>query len=360
MTREDRGATDPDTREGSAMDVLTETDLELVDAVQINPRASWAAIGSALGLSPVTAARHWKSLTASGAAWTCATMGSDWARGAFVELACPHGGTDEIVRLLCEMPEVLTVGRTTGDFDLYVISVSPTVQALRTFLFETIAKLEVRRVRSHVYSQIFGGPAWRLRVLNRTTAARVREESPRQLPHTAVDPQDRRLFLALGADARRPYPELAEELGSTPQAVRRRMDRMRRRDQIAFRADMARPLAGFPLAALLWLKVPDADVESVGRDLGRWAEVRFCAPVVSAANLVLIVNLRSPEHLDSFVGKLFSTHGGVEIADRRLVLRLEKVHGHLLDSEGRSRRVVPVDPWAGQAEGPDGPGPDRP
>jgi DNA-binding Lrp family transcriptional regulator len=327
------------------VEVLTEADLALVDAVQISPRASWAVIGRALDVSPVTAARHWKSLTASGAAWTTATMGPDWAQGAFVELSCPPRGVEETVRLLCEMPEVLTVGRTTGDFDLYVITVSPTVAALRSFLFERLAVLDVRHARSHVYTQIFGGPMWRLRVLNRTTADEVRQEPPSPLRPTPVEPEDRRLFLALGADARRSYADLADEFATTPQAVRRQLDRMRRRGQIAFRADMARPLAGYPLAALLWLKVPDALVEGVGRDLVRWAEIRFCAPVVSESNLVLVVNLRSPEHLTVFTTKLAATHPGVTVTEKRLVLRLEKVHGHVLDEEGRSRRVVPVDPW---------------
>ncbi|MER6442334.1 Lrp/AsnC family transcriptional regulator [Streptomyces sp. NPDC001185] len=327
------------------MDVLTEADLELVDAVQINPRASWAAIGRALDVSPVTAARHWQTLTTSGAVWTCATMGPDWARGAFVELSCVPGSTNETVRRLCDMPQVLTVGRTTGDFDLYVITVSPTAAALRSFLFETVAELGVRRARSHVYTQIYGGPRWRLRVLNRTIAEQVRQDPPRPLRPSPVEPEERRLFLALGADARRPYTDLAEELQTTPQMVRRQLERMQRRDQIAFRADMARPLAGFPLAALLWLEVPDADLEAIGRDLGRRAEVRFCAPVVSEMNLVLVVNLRSPEDVSDFARKLIAAYPGVTIADRRLVLHLEKVHGHLLDAEGRSRHVVPVDPW---------------
>jgi len=46
--------------EGSAK--LSEADLALVNALQVQPRASWSLIGKALGVGPVTVARHWERL----------------------------------------------------------------------------------------------------------------------------------------------------------------------------------------------------------------------------------------------------------------------------------------------------------
>jgi DNA-binding Lrp family transcriptional regulator len=325
---------------------LSETDLALVDAVQVNPRATWATIGGTLNVSAVTAARRWKALCASGAAWTGSTMGPELARGAFLELSCRPGGAAAVIEQLCERPDVLTVGRMLGEYDMYAITVAPTVESLKRSLFEDLSALGVHRMNAHVYPTIFGGQTWRLRILNRAMTERVREEAMRPLRSTPIDASDRRLFLALAHDGRRSYADLADEFGTTSQAVRRQVERMRRQGVLEFRADMARPLAGWPLAALLWLKVPDSLLEPVGRDLGAWAETRFCAPVVNDANLALILNLRSPEHLNVLVNRLTTAHPEIMVTERRLVLHLSKVHGHILDGEGRSRRIVPVDPWA--------------
>jgi len=42
--------------------VLSEIDLQLLHALQINPRAPWNIIGLVLGVSPATAARRWERL----------------------------------------------------------------------------------------------------------------------------------------------------------------------------------------------------------------------------------------------------------------------------------------------------------
>lgn len=50
----------------SGTEPLSEAELELIDALQINPRASWVDLGQATGSDPATAARRWQRLTGSG------------------------------------------------------------------------------------------------------------------------------------------------------------------------------------------------------------------------------------------------------------------------------------------------------
>lgn len=327
------------------MRALSETDLELVDALQVNPRASWNAVAAPLGVSALTASRRWKALTADGLAWSEATPGPQLFRGVFLELACRPGTADAVVHALNEMPDVVTVGRLAGEFDLYAIAVAPTLAALRSLLWRRVDRLDVARKRAHVYTHVYGGQHWRLTVLNREQAAQLRDTPAKPLPEAVVDAEDRRLFRALTRDARRSYVELAEDLGSTPQAVRRQLTRMRRRGSLAFRTDVARPAAGWPVAALLRLSVPDEHVHSVGRAVGALPETRFCAPVIAAANLVLIVNLRAAELLQHFVAELTTRHPLMSVAERSTVLQLAKVHGRVLDESGHCVRIVPVDPW---------------
>jgi DNA-binding Lrp family transcriptional regulator len=327
------------------LDVIREADLELVDAVQVNPRASWSAIGAALGISPLTAARRWHTLCDQGIAWSGSTMGPALFRGAFVELSCRPSATEDVLARLHAMPDVLTVGRTAGDFDLYAITVAPTPAALRSLLWDRIDRLDVVRKRAQVYTRVHGGPDWRLTVLNRSQTDQIREVVPRAPRQSPTTPADRALFLALAADARRTHADLAAELDSTPHAVRRQLDRLRRHGRIAFRADVARPPAGWPYAALLHLNVPDEQLHTVGRELGARPETRFCAAVAGPATMVLVVNVRAPEHLTDIVVQITAGHPGVTVADRSMILQLTKVNGRLLDVDGRSTGIVPVDPW---------------
>jgi hypothetical protein len=131
--------------------------------------------------------------------------------------------------------------------------------------------------------------------------------------------------------------------------VRRRLDLLLRSGWVSLRADLARPLAGWPLAALVWLAVPHAARPQLAHDLGTRAAVRFCASTVSSANLVAIVNLRAPEELDDVLIALSTDLPSVVVCEYRLILRLHKVNGHILDTDGRSVRVIPVDPWTAEA-----------
>jgi DNA-binding Lrp family transcriptional regulator len=327
------------------VELFSETDLELVDALQLNPRASWEKVGAALGLSAVTVARRWAALTAKRLAWTGSVLGPALFRGAFIEVRCHAGTVDSVAETLSQLPDVITVARTAGEYDLYAITVAATTDALTASLFGPIAELDVARTTSHVYWRVYGGPQWRLSVLNPVQSSglatgKVRAERP-----PVVSAADRELLLALAGDARRSHTELADELDSTPQTVRRQLLRMERAGVMSFRADLARPAAGWPLLALLWLAVPDAELDSVGRDLGSWTETRFCAAVAATATLVLVLNLRTPEHLAGLAARIRRQHPSADIVDRRLVLRMLKLNGRMLDSDGRSRRLVPVDPW---------------
>lgn len=328
------------------MDVLREPDLELVDALQVNPRASWSTVGSVLGLSPLTAARRWRALCADGVAWTGSTMGPALFRGAFIELACRPGAAETILARLCAMPDVITVGRTAGEFDLYAIVAAPTPAALTSVLWTRLDHLEVVRKRVLVYSRVFGGPEWRLTVLNQDQTRQIRDADQRREQHGApASAADQALFRALTGDARRPYAELATELASTPHAVRRQLARMRRAGVLTLRADMSRPMAGWPYAALLHLAVPEEQLPVVGPGIAGRPETRFCAAVLGAATMVLVVNVRRPEQTEQVVTDLRSRFPEVAVLERSLVLHLAKVNGRLLDGEGRSTGMVPVDPW---------------
>ncbi|WP_147404093.1 hypothetical protein [Nocardia panacis] len=68
--------------------------------------------------------------------------------------------------------------------------------------------------------------------------------------------------------------------------------------------------------------------------------------MAGSANLVLIVNLHSFEHLEEVLIRIAANFPTVTVTERRLVLRQVKIYGRLVDAEGRSVGIVPPDPWA--------------
>lgn len=329
--------------------VLDERDLALVDALQVNPRASWAHLAPVLDVAPITLARRWGRLAASGAAWVTVTLGQTRRTGALIEFRCAPGRAEEVALDLAERPDLITVGVTSGDYDVFALAFTATEATLPELLPHRMPlPAGVTEVRTHVMSRVLGGFRWRMGVMNHQQTDRVREP-PRVDPGAirSLGEQDRALFLALGRDGRRRHTDLARELGSTPQAIRRRLDRLGRRGDITFRCDVARPLAGWHAMALLWLSVPDADVLAVGTALSSLPETRLCALTASSHNVVLVVNLHCLEHLVELAERISRAHPCLRIADRRLVLRPVKVHGRIVDGLGRSVRAIPVDPWVG-------------
>ncbi|HEY3562147.1 MAG TPA: Lrp/AsnC family transcriptional regulator [Kribbella sp.] len=328
--------------------MLDEADLALVDALQLNPRASWASLADALELAPITLARRWQRLVDDGTAWVTVALSDRQMRGAVLELSCRPGAARAVALELAELPHVSTVGVTTGRFQVFALVLAPSLAAIADVLVRSLpVPADVTALHSHLYSGVFGGVVWRLGVINRARTEQVREPAgPAPERIRPFGEGDRRLFLALGHDGRRSYHDLATELGVSAQAVRRRLDRLRRHGDITFRCDVARPLTGWGTMAFLWLSVPDGDLPAVGRALGAMPETRHCSGVPGPANLALVVSLHSLEHLDELLARIVREHPSAAVVDRRVVLQQVKVHGRIVDELGRSVRVVPVDPWA--------------
>jgi DNA-binding Lrp family transcriptional regulator len=327
-----------------------ETDSELVDALQINSRASWATVARAVDSSALTLSRRWQKLVESGLAWSTIALSPQSSLGALVEVRCLPSQELAVANRLAQRPDVITVGVTTGDFQVYCIILAPdTASISHTLLHDLPLEHGVLRVRNNVFGSMFGGVVWRQGIISarQTDLVKVAMD-PLRSAVPQINLRDRPLFLALGKDGRRSYEELSEELGISAYAIRRRISFLLRSADITFRCDVARPLFGFPTAALLLVDVPDSEVQAFGKTVGKWPETRFCASVASASNVILILGTKSLNHLEQLLIRLEADFPSAQINDRRLVLRPVKLYGRLIEEDGRAAGVIPVDPWYSQ------------
>ncbi|MDI5961228.1 Lrp/AsnC family transcriptional regulator [Streptantibioticus silvisoli] len=344
--------------------MLSEGSLEIVDALQISPRAPWSLVGEVLQVDPVTVRRRWERLTGDGTAWVSAYVGSQASSTVttgFLEISCEPGRSHDVAHAMAHWNNVVTVQYVAGQHDLLaIVFAADFVQMSQLLLVDLPSLPGVSRVRSSLATRMFEATGqWRLGVLSAAQVRRLRTAAPRRAGSTErpFASPDRDLFRALSQDGRGSNVTLGSRLSLSARQVQRRLTALLARDEVMVRCDVARSLVGWPSAALLWFSVPEDRLEEVGRKLGARHEVRTCAALADERNLLLSVGLRSIGDLHGLVSDITAQFPYARIRERNLVLRQEKLCGHLLDAAGRTVGSVPLDPWATARDSEPCPGP---
>ncbi|WP_245790656.1 Lrp/AsnC family transcriptional regulator [Streptomyces monashensis] len=330
-------------------------DQALVHALQIAPRASWARIGTALGLDAVTVARRWQRLAEAGAAWiSChpAPALAESGQGclAFVEVDCAPGRLPQVARVLAAVPHVVALSQVSGDRDLLLNVMARDLASLTRWTTGDLAALEgVRAVRTHLAGRVHTEASrWRLRALTREQVALLTADEPHRrtaapaFPLTALD---QRLITALSVNGRATYRALAAQCDASPDTVRRHVQRLFAADLLHARCEVARPLSEWPVAVTLWGQVPAARLDEVAQRVTGMREVRLCAAVISRHNLHLVAWVRSLADAQRFEARLAERAPDLTVTDRTVALWPMKLSGHLLDEDGYRTGATPLALW---------------
>ncbi|BCJ44549.1 AsnC family transcriptional regulator [Actinoplanes ianthinogenes] len=338
---------------------LDELDYQLITALQLAPRADWQRIGAALGVDGSTAARRWNRLYRTGHAWiSClpAQLAIPGVVLAVIEVDCVAGRLPEVAAGLAGDVNIVTLEHVTGARDLLIQAAFADHAQLARYLSFRLGMLPgVAASRTQIAVTVhIEGSRWRL--------DRLTDEARQALP-THRGPAGKRAFSAddldviraLSEDPRQPAVRIAERLGLSPTTVRRRLDRLEADRSIAYRAEVARYVSGYPISVSLWGTLPPGDLGRVVGKLSGMRETRFCATLSGSANLLLVVWLRAVQEIAAFEARLGAQVPELTIIDRSVALWVMKLGGHLLDPQGRNLRAVPlgfwVDPVSDAAEG---------
>jgi DNA-binding Lrp family transcriptional regulator len=268
---------------------------------------------------------------------------------AFLEVDCEPGAAPEVTEALAAEPHLISIQHVAGAYDLWCIALAPSMADLSEYLLRRLPLHRgITRIRTHVATRVYDASRrWRLRVLNRDQVRRLAPAVPPRLPGARpLDQPDRDLFVALSADGRRSFRDLGHVLDMNPRTVQRRLNLLLASGDFTFRCDLARPLAGWHAAAVLWLSVPDDKLDIAGRRFLEWPQTRTCAAVAGPSNMLLTVGLHSLSDLHEIVTQIRSEFPFVTIVDRTLTLRQIKLYGRLLDESGRcTPAATAFDPW---------------
>ncbi|MFI0409155.1 Lrp/AsnC family transcriptional regulator [Actinomadura sp. 3N508] len=330
---------------------LDELDLALVNALQVAPRAPWAVIAKAIEISPITAARRWQRLRAGGLAWVTAYGGPFVYQDhclAFVDVDCVPAQIPHVTGKLAEMPCVASIEYASGRQDLLLTVMTSGLAALPR-LHADIGRLAgVSAVHSHVVTRFFTeGSSWEIGAISKDQRELIRDSIAHAdgMPLITPDDEDRKILLALGADGRMNYTDLADLAGMSESTVRRRMNRLLQNKIVMARCELAQGVSPYPVFVTYHATVASDALDRIGPAIAAIPEVRMCASVTSQHNLVIngwVRSIPDSHRLESFISQRFPE---VTVIGRSLTLANTKRMGWILDEAGRAVRHVPVDLW---------------
>jgi DNA-binding Lrp family transcriptional regulator len=116
-----------------------------------------------------------------------------------------------------------------------------------------------------------------------------------------LTPNDGKLLTALGEDGRATHADLAVRTGWSAATVARRLDDLLQSGAIFLDVDVDPSALGFTTSAMLWLSVPPAHLDAVGRALAEHEELAFVAATTGRTNLVAQAISAGPEALHRYL-----------------------------------------------------------
>ncbi|GAA2611970.1 AsnC family transcriptional regulator [Actinomadura fulvescens] len=335
----------PDLQDSGRLDEL---DLALIHTLQISPRAPWAAVGKALAVDPVTAARRWQRLTDSGVAWvTTYPLLTPEASPAIVEFECEPGRAEAVAEELAADPQALIVEVTSGTRDVLATVCAPTA-TLPGYLLRRVGRIAgVRRVAHYPITAVHAeGSTWRVGALDKdtetelgsgeTTTSLVPPQTPR------LDDIDWALCDRLAADGRLAVTEIARSLGIGEATARRHLNRLTKSGVLKLRCEVARAASPWPAFVWYLARTRAEDLAKVVRSLAARRERLSVTQIVGPANLLLGFALR-PADLVGFESRLTARLPALEIVDRRVVQRQVRLFGRTLDARGFAGSAASID-----------------
>jgi len=324
--------------ESRPLPVLSETDLALVSALQVAPRAPWSAIGRAVGVDPVTAARRWARLQEERLAWFVVRPSAEQLApgrdAVMLKICCRPGTQVDVAERIAAVREVYSVDLLAGEDDITVILIGKGLGAMRATVDELVGQdHDVVAVRVFFLAQVHREDAqWRLNLLapdcvSALTPAKSGRVTP---PDPAMVDEITEVLLE---DPRMSLADLGRRMNLSEPTARRLLDRVLRSRAVRLGCDVVASAGGAARGVLIEANVDDPI--SAGREIAQLPAVLRCAALVGPANLAAIVRFAALDELAAFEAAAAAVAPGWTVRSRATVSRSVKRQGHVLDDEGR-------------------------
>jgi DNA-binding Lrp family transcriptional regulator len=333
--------------------VASPDDVRLLRALQVAPRASFASIAGALGLTEAAVARRYRRLRADGVVRVAGIVDpgalgqSKW----LVRLRCRPGSVAAIADALAKREDVSWVALCAAGSEITCAVRSRTREQrddlLGRQLPRTAAVLDIQA--SAMLRQFIGGRGHYWAALRGTLtpeqeAALGNDGAPfTEAPVVArepvrLTPEDEQLLAVLAEDGRASLVDLAAAADLTPGRASRRLQLLLERRAVHIDVEIAATALGYHARANLLLRVHPSAVKSLGRALAQLPEIAFAAAVSGPHNLNAVAHCRDLNELFEFTSDHVGSLPGLQSLEVLPLLRHVKQAATLLSGD---RLVAP-------------------
>lgn len=143
-------------------------------------------------------------------------------------------------------------------------------------------------------------------------------------PKHSLDRLDLSIIGCLQKDGRRPYAEIAAQLGKSASTVQQRATRLIDSGAIQITAVADPATLGYPVAATVAVKVDGVRLKAAAASIAKFSEVGYVAICTGSNDLLLEVGCRDNDELIEFVSSKLSKIKGVRETEIYLYLRIVK------------------------------------
>lgn len=312
--------------------VLDMLDLKLLQALELDGRASFSQIAQVLGVSDQTIARRFRRLRdtahlrVTGMIDDSRLGRSSW----IVRLGCSHNTAGQLASTLARRPDTHYVDLAAGGTEV-VCAIKPRSKQDRDdLLLERLQRTpHVTSVSAHCILRTYYGNS--LRWLRKISALDPQEESALRVPASvppakpvAPDDAEQAMLDVLRRDGRATLTELQAATGLSEAAAKRRLERLRATGVLYLAVEYDHEPLGHGVEALCWLTVAPHALAQAGQAVADHPEVRFAAAVTGRTNLAISVLCRTTDDLYDFLTEKIGALNDVLTAETVLTLRRVK------------------------------------
>jgi DNA-binding Lrp family transcriptional regulator len=319
------------------VELLDDLDRRIVAALQAEPRASWAQLGAAVGVSETTVLRRVQRLRDSGALIVLAApdpLRTGLGQPMHVYFKTSPGTAAQLAHTLARRADVRYVSLLAGTQDVMCELIAPDRRYLRDAILSDLAVGNAVQgsTTAIVLKQFKISDQWSDALLsNGAGIARPHEEqsdSPANDRPAPLDELDSRLLAALSKDGRRSYADLAGDLSLSETTVARRIAALTAAKRLYFLALVDPAAVGYHLEALIHFRVEPSALESTAKTLAATHEVRYMAATTGASALTCDAVFRDNEDLYAFLTHTVAGVRGILHAEVDVVLEAVKRQFH--------------------------------
>ncbi|WP_194896436.1 Lrp/AsnC family transcriptional regulator [Catenulispora pinisilvae] len=323
-------------------------DVRIIRALQIAPRASFAAVATALGLTEGAVNRRYRRLRADGIVRVAGVVNpgalgqSRW----LVRLRCRPGSAAAIADALAKRDDVNWVALSAAGCEITCATQSRTREQRDDLLGQrlprTAAVIDINAFamlrqflggRGHYWSALQGALSPKEEAALGSGEPPFTESPVVTSEPLRLTPEDEKLLDALAADGRASLVDLATAADLTPGRVSRRLDALLQQRVVHIDVEIAAEALGYHARANLWLRVHPSAVKSAGRALAQEPEVAFVAAISGPWNIHAVAHCRDLDELFEFTSDRIGSLTGLQSMEVSPVLKHVKQAGTRLSDD---------------------------